>query len=165
MGRGGAVEVDAAKRDLVSTLGVNVRTDFPVARYILLGPQFQLGAWRPDGPNAPARSYYFDIDFRPALRLPLQADKTAFQLWLAVPIGLTLNFLDEEIDPTLEGLAFGWNYAFAFGGAVHFSKKFGMFAEVGWMSHRFSHNRAEASGKVDFEITQTLANFGFIFGS
>jgi hypothetical protein len=164
MGFGGGLKADGARQDLVSTLGVNVRTDFPVAKYLLLGPLFQFGAWRPDVPNPPDRNYYFDLDFYLRARIPLQADATAFQLWLGVPVGLTLDFLGQRYAPELDGLAVGYNYGFLLGGAVHFSKQFGMFAELGWMTHRVGHDRQNSAGSVDIEISQTVANFGFMFG-
>jgi hypothetical protein len=126
---------------------------------------FQLGAWRPDVPNPPGRNYYFDIDFFVRGRVPITTDDIAFQVWLGVPVGLTLNFLSGDYQAQLDTFAFGYNYGFLLGGAVHFSKKFGMFVEVGWMTHRVSHDRVEASGSTDFEVSQSVANFGFIFGS
>ena len=36
------------------------------------------------------------------------------------------------------------------GGAVHFSKKFGMFAEIGWVQHKMNHEREVGDGDVDF---------------
>jgi hypothetical protein len=164
MGFGGDVEADGARQDLVSTLGVNLRTDFPVAKYILLGPLFQLGAWRPDMPNPPSRSYYFDIDFFARARIPITTDSTAFQIWLGVPIGLTLSFLSADYEAAFDTFAFGYNFGFLAGGAVHFSKKFGMFVEAGWMTHRVSHDRAPTAGSARFEVSQNVANFGFIFG-
>lgn len=165
MGLGGNLHEDGANRNLVSTLGANLRTDIPVAKYVLLGPLFQLGAWRPDVPNPPDRNFYVDIDFFARARIPIPQDDVDFQVWLGIPIGLTLDFLGKGYHDELESFAFGWNFGFLAGGAVHFSKKFGMFVEAGWMSHRIGHDRNSAGGSVDIEVAQTVLNFGFIFGN
>jgi hypothetical protein len=148
------------------TIGFNLRVDIPVADYLLLGPLFQFGAWRPDvsGPT-PSRSYYFDIDLFVRGRIPIEADPVAFQLWAGIPIGLTLSFLGEETGRNLEGFGLGWNIGILFGGAVHFTKKFGMFAEIGWLQHKMSHELDVGSGDVDFRLSQGNFNIGFVFGN
>jgi hypothetical protein len=148
------------------TFGVNLRVDVPVAGYLLLGPLFQFGAWRPDvSGETPSRSFYLDIDLFVRGRIPIEADPVAFQLWAGVPIGLTLSFLGEETSEQLEGFGLGWNIGLLFGGAVHFTKKFGMFAEIGWVQHKMSHERDGASGDVDFRLAQGNFNIGFVFGN
>jgi hypothetical protein len=127
---------------------------------------FQFGAWRPDvSGEAPSRNFYFDIDFFLRGRIPIEADPVAFQLWAGIPIGLSLSFLGEEAAETAEGFGLGWNIGILFGGAVHFTKKFGMFAEIGWMQHKMSHELAVGSGDVDFRLSQGNFNIGFVFGN
>jgi hypothetical protein len=171
LGFGGDVEVDppeadAAETNLDSTLGLNLRVDIPVAGYLLLGPLFQFGAWRPDvSGETPSRSFYFDIDFFIRGRIPIETDSVAFQVWAGVPIGLTLSFLGEETAQGLDGFSPGWNIGLLFGGAVHFTKKFGMFAEIGWLQHKMSHERDPGTGDVDFRLSQGNFNIGFVFGN
>ncbi len=166
LGFGGDVEANSAETGLDPTIGFNLRVDIPVADYLLLGPLFQFGAWRPDvsGPT-PSRSYYFDIDLFVRGRIPIEADPVAFQLWAGIPIGLTLSFLGEETGRNLEGFGLGWNIGILFGGAVHFTKKFGMFAEIGWLQHKMSHELDVGSGDVDFRLSQGNFNIGFVFGN
>jgi hypothetical protein len=165
VGFGGSVEEDGLKSDLVTTLGANLRADIPVAGYVLLGPLIQFGAWRPDPPGpAPTRDYYFDIDFFVRGRIPIELDSVALQLWGGVPIGLTLSLLGSDSAQTLDGFGVGWNVGVLFGGAIHFTKKFGMFAEVGWLQHSMSHSREVGTGEADFRLKQGNANLGFVFG-
>jgi hypothetical protein len=166
LGFGGNAEQNSVETGLDSTLGANLRVDIPVARYLLLGPLFQLGAWRPDVPGpTPSRSFYFDIDLFVRGRIPIEADPVAFQVWAGVPLGLSLSFLGEETGQNLDGFGVGWNIGLLFGGAVHFSKKFGMFAEIGWMQHKMSHDVDAGSGDVDFRLSQGVFNIGFVFGN
>ncbi len=161
---------DASVRsELDTTYGVNLRSDVPVARYLLLGPLFQFGAYRVDRSPKPSRDYYVDIDLYVRGRLPIEVDKLALQLWAGMPIGLTLGFLGattagESGDPrALSGFGVGWNVGFLVGGAIHFSKKFGMFAEAGWVAHRTSHAYENRDGDVSIRLSQTNVNLGFIF--
>jgi hypothetical protein len=166
LGFGGDFEANSVEADLDSTLGLNLRVDIPVARYVLLGPLFQFGAWRPDvSGETPDRSYYMDIDLFVRGRIPIEADPTAFQVWAGVPIGLTLSFLGEETGLDLSGSGIGWNIGVLVGGAVHFSKKFGMFAEIGWLQHKMNHEREVVDGDVDFRLAQGNFNIGFVFGN
>jgi len=165
IGWGGTGERAGTETDLVTTLGANLRTDIPVVRYLLLGPLVQFGAWRPDVPgDSPTRDYYFDIDLFVRGRIPVELDSIGLQLWGGVPIGLTLSLLGSDSSRTLDSFGVGWNVGLLFGGAVHFSKKFGMFVEAGWMQHRMSHARIEGEGSVGTRIAQGNVNFGFVFG-
>jgi hypothetical protein len=166
VGFGGTLERDGAESDLATTFGANLRSDIPVAGYVLIGPLVQFGAWRPDPPgDAPSRDYYLDIDLFVRGRVPIEFEPIALQVWGGVPIGLSLSLLGRDSARTLEGFGVGWDVGFLFGGAVHFSKKFGMFAEVGWLQHRMSHKRKLAAGDTDFKLAQGNFNLGFVFGN
>lgn len=173
MGFGGKLESSSdlgdVDQDLDTTYGVNLRSDLPVARYLLLGPLFQLGVYRSDRDPKPNRDYYVDVDLYVRGRIPIEFERLALQVWGGIPIGLTLSFLGSTSSGTsgtrneLSGFGVGWNYGFLVGGAIHFSKTFGMFAEAGWMSHRASHDFANRSGDVSLKLSQTNLNLGFMF--
>lgn len=173
MGFGGTVERSADTRlraDLDTTYGANLRSDIPVARYLLLGPLFQFAAYRADVSPKPNRDYTVDIDLYVRGRLPLELDKIGLQLWAGVPVGLTLSFLGATTAENggaatskLSGFGVGWNIGFLLGGALHFSKTFGMFAEVGWVQHRMSHDFENRDGDTSFAFSQTAVNLGFMF--
>lgn len=165
-GLGGSVRRDEATTDLGTTLGFNLRSDIPVARYLLIGPLFQFGAWRPDLPGqTPSRSYIVDIDLFVRGRIPIELDPVALQIWGGVPVGLSLSFLRGERAPELETFGLGWNVGVLFGGAIHFGKRFGIFAEGGWLRHRMSHDHAEGGGRAAFRLAQAQVNAGFIFSN
>jgi len=167
LGFSGSGEHNGSNLDLAPTLGFNIRTDFPVVKYLLIGPLVQFGAWRPEalpGVSSPSRNYYVDIDLYVRGRVPIDIDTVGVQVWAGVPIGLTLSFLGNDVGANLEGFGIGWDVGVMFGGAVHFNNKFGMFTELGWLQHKMSHDRTGARGSEDLKISQGVFNIGFIFG-
>jgi len=136
-----------------------VRSDIPVAGYLLLGPLLQFGAWRADQSPAPDRNYYADIDFYLRARVPIATASTNFQVWAGVPIGISFDFLGEDV-PDTAAMGFGWNIGVLLGGAVHFTPRFGLFAELGWLQHKMSHG-SDAGPDLDFRLSQWNLNLGF----
>jgi hypothetical protein len=148
-----------ASAALASTYGFNLRGDVPVERFLVLGPLFQFGSWRPDVSPAPSRSYYIDADLYIRARLPIATNSTNFQFWLGVPIGLTFNILGPDA-ANVSGAGLGWNVGVMGGGAVHFTPKFGLFAELGWIQHKVTH---DAEPNLYLRLAQWTLNIGFVF--
>lgn len=165
LGFAGTVDRNGVSRDLAATLGANIRGDFPVFRYMLVGPLIQFGAWRPQASGeAESRNYYVDIDLYLRGRIPIELDSIGLSVWAGVPIGLTLDFLGNDQGAGLDGFAVGWNVGVMVGVSIHFTKKFGAFTELGWLQHKSSHDFSAGSGSVDFTLGQGVMNVGFIFG-
>ena len=173
MGFGGRLERSAGttlRSDVDTTYGANLRSDIPVARYLLLGPLFQFAAYRADVSPKPDRDYVVDIDLYVRGRLPLELDKLGVQFWAGVPLGLTLSFLGDTTAASggaatdrLSGFGVGWNIGLLIGAAIHFTKEFGMFVEAGWVQHRMKHDFENRAGDTRFELAQTNVNLGFMF--
>jgi hypothetical protein len=164
LGLGGSDDVNGSSEDLATTYGVNFRADYPVVRYLLLGPMFQFGAWREDIENpTPTRDYYADLDFYLRGRVPIDLGTMAAQFWAGIPVGITLSFLGSDRAEIHNGIALGWNIGVLLGGAIHFTRKFGLFAELGWMQHKMSHS-SDTTGvaDADFRLSQTNLNVGFV---
>jgi len=130
----------------------------PVAKYFLVGPMLEFGVYDP--------AYYLDLDLTLRARVPIDAGATKFQFWVGMPIGLTLSFLTDEFArsfrPDIDGFALGWNIGVLFGGAVHFSREFGLFTEFGWQQHEMTHGR-ETNGSVELVLDPWIWNVGFVF--
>jgi hypothetical protein len=137
-----------------SVLGANLRSDVPVAGYLLVGPMLEFGSYEP--------GYYFDLDFYARARVPIDAKSVQFQIWAGVPIGLTFSFLSTDFAGNLEGFALGWNIGVLLGGAVHFSRQFGIFTEGGWQQHRMTHDR-DGGGSLSISLKPWIWNVGFVF--
>jgi hypothetical protein len=159
-GFGGDLRINEAESSLGNTYGVNLRSDLPIAEYVLLGPLFQFGVWQSDLPEASSH-YYVDLDLYLRLRLPVSSKKNDFQVWAGVPIGLTLNILGEDTTQ-YAGLGVGWNIGVMVGGAVHFTPKFGLFSELGWQQHKFNHD-SDVTENLDHRLAQWKLNLGFVF--
>ena len=157
LGLPGNVNTDGRSLNLDNTLGFNVRADQPVAEYVVLGPMLQFGSWRPDVTPAASHNYYFDLDLVLRFRAPITTSKLNYQLWLGMPIGLSIDKLAADAAP----LGLGWNIGVLFGGAVHFIPKFGLFAEVGWEQHRMTHSRDQVQD-IDIKLQQALLNLGIV---
>jgi len=165
LGFGGSVERNGTSRDLDTTLGFNIRADIPVYRYLLIGPFLNFGAWRPDvAGSSPSRNYYLDVDVFVRGRIPIELDTIGLQLWAGIPVGLTLDFLGNTEGAALDGFGLGWNIGVIFGVAIHFTNRFGMFTEIGWMQHKMSHDASSRPGSADFRLSQGVWNIGFVLG-
>lgn len=153
----GNLDIDGKAQDLDSTYGVMLRGDSPVAKYVLLGPMLQLGSWRPATTPASDHNYFIDLDFVIRFRAPITTQQLNYQLWLGMPVGISVDVPGDSA----QNLGIGWNIGVLFGGAVHFTPKFGLFTEVGWEQHRMAHSR-EKQSDLDFKLQQALLNVGFI---
>jgi hypothetical protein len=159
LGLPGSYSVDGRDGDLGTTLGFNLRSDTPIGGYVLLGPMLQMGAWAPDITPEPDDNYYIDLDLVLRLRVPITTSKLNYQVWLGMPVGVTVDVWGPD-QPDV-GVGLGWNIGVLFGGAVHFSPKIGLFAEAGWLQHKFAHPVTGASD-LDFRLQQACLNLGLI---
>jgi hypothetical protein len=163
LGLPGNLDQDRVEGDLDTTYGFNIRGDAPVASYVLVGPMLQLGAWSPDTTPETGNNYYVDLDLVLRLRAPITTSTFNYQLWVGMPIGVTLDVLGDEV-PNVAGLGLGWNIGVLFGGAVHFTPKFGLFSEAGYLQHKLSHS-AELGPDLDFALRQWCLNLGIVVKS
>jgi hypothetical protein len=159
VGLPGSVKSDERHGDLDTTLGFNLRADAPIAKYVLLGPMLQFGSWRPSTTSDASHDYYVDLDLVLRLRVPITTTQFNYQLWLGMPIGVSIDVLGDSEPYSSPGL--GWNVGALFGGAVHFTRKFGLFAEVGWEQHRLTHTQDDGPD-LDLKLQQACLNVGFI---
>jgi hypothetical protein len=160
LGLPGNMDQDERGQDLGTTFGFNVRSDAPVASYVLVGPMLQLGAWSPDIEPEPGNNYYVDLDFVLRLRAPITTRHLNYQLWVGMPIGVTIDVLGDDV-PDVNTFGLGWNIGVLFGGAVHLTQKFGFFAEGGWLQHKIEHS-AEVGPDLDFALRQWCLNLGIV---
>jgi hypothetical protein len=179
LGIGGSVDVGlgnlSASGDAELTFGGGFAYMVPLHRYFVLGGQLAVQSWQTKaGDNANAgRNVMGDLTVVPQGRLPLTHD---VELYLAMPIGLSLDFLNQanvdvagvanvDIDP-----AVGFTISFMAGARFGLSESFGLLAELGYSLHSFSHSAsAQAAGvgvslnNVDIDIGQFALNAGVFF--
>ncbi|MDF3070763.1 MAG: hypothetical protein K0R38_6364 [Polyangiaceae bacterium] len=93
------------------------------------------------------------------LRLPITTRTFNYQVWMGMPIGVSIDFLRGVQDAEF---GIGWNVGALFGGSLHFTPKFGLFAELGFAQHRFQHSR-DGQSDLDLALRQPFTNLGIVF--
>jgi hypothetical protein len=191
LGIGGTVENTAAfdnlpavgplylsrEDDLELTYGLAGQYMVPLHRYFALGGQLGFLTWRsqPLDSNADiARNVAFDLAVVPQGRVQVA---TGFELYLAIPIGVTLNLLNQadRTDATrslrFEGNAgIGFTIAAMLGARLGITPGFGAFAEIGYAYRTIGHNVTvyfgdSEIGNVDLDVSlgQFAVNLGVFF--
>jgi hypothetical protein len=188
LGLGGDVDASvgnsntSASSDAELTFGGGFGYMVPLHRYFVLGGQLSVQSWQSKaGDNANAdRNVMGDLTLVPQGRLPLTHD---IELYVAVPIGLSLDFLSRsqvtagvggiggasvDVDPAL-----GFTVSFMAGARFALADSFGLLAELGYSLHSFSHSvtgtvnvlgaSAGASTDLDIDIGQFALNAGVFF--
>jgi hypothetical protein len=136
---------------LGSAFGAAVQYTFAPHRYFGLGGQLGVQSWRSDvaASGGQGRSVMVDLAVVPQGRVPLGR---RFELYLAVPLGLSLSVLSEaeswiaqhpsprlgpveDIDPR-----YGWTIAALLGARIAISRSFGALLEVGYIRHQVTHS-------------------------
>ena len=157
--------------DLELGIGGGVQYIFPLHRYVALGGKLAVLTWRTDLEGDGGRNLAFDLAVVPQLRVPVMS---AVELYLSVPIGLTLDLLNEfdsdgvvgrfEADP-----GFGFNVAALVGARFAFNLDVGMFVELGYSLHSVTHDVSASIGgpgvTVEFDVSwwQLALNAGVYF--
>jgi hypothetical protein len=153
----------------------------PLHRYFALGGRLAIQTWRSNSNADTGRNIAFDLSVIPQGRVPLSR---TVELYLSVPVGLTLDLLN-EIDASVNfpnlmsgasvdaDAGFGWNLGFMFGSRFAVSRDVGLFAEIGYSLHHVSHDihtRIEALGvggdiavNLDVVWSQLALNVGVSF--
>ena len=157
VGFGGEIEIEAdpvsIKPDAAATLGGDLRLDFPVHRYVTLGPVLSVYAAKEDF-DFVDRNVLLDIAPFVKGRYPftLGGQRRAAEAYLLLQVGLTLGFSSEDRWGT-ERFGPGWNLGFALGFQSLVSKRVGLLAEIGW-------TRSQANFDVDVIIRQGTFRVG-----
>lgn len=184
LGLGGDVDVGvgnvSGSGDAEVSFGAGFGYMVPLHRYFVLGGQIALQSWKAEnnGNTNNDRNLMGDLTLVPQGRLPLTRD---VELYLAVPIGLSVDFLN-QIGANVAGAAgasvdadpaVGFTISFLAGARFALADSFGLLAELGYSLHSFSHNvsvSANVGGvggsvntDVDVDIGQFALNVGVFF--
>jgi hypothetical protein len=186
LGIGGDVDASignaSGSSDAELTFGGGFGYMVPLHRYFVLGGQLSVQSWQSKaGDNANAdRNVMGDLTAVPQGRLPLTHD---VELYLAVPIGLSLDFLNRsQVTAGVAGLggasvdvdpALGFTVSFMAGARFALADNLGLLAELGYSLHTFSHSvtvsgnvlgiGGGASTDLDIDIGQFALNAGVFF--
>ena len=172
LGFGGGTDVDFNSDSVLGAIdneeslepsyGVGIAGFNPMGLFAL-GGQLSLISWGEDRQDA-SRSLFFEVSALPQLNLAL----AIVEVYLNVPIGLTVDFADDDAygpgNTVHTGL--GWHLGFMVGARVGLGD-LGLLAEVGFIHRSFSHEvENEAlmeTWDVDMELDQAALNVGVYF--
>lgn len=172
LGFGGGTDVDFNsdsvldavdnEADLDPSYGIGIAGFNPMGLFAL-GGQLSLISWGPDAPNT-SRSLFFEISALPQLNLAL----AIVEVFLNVPIGLTVDFADDDAygpgNKVSTGL--GYHLGLMLGARVGLGD-LGVLAEIGFIHRAFSHEVENElimeSWDVDMELDQAALNVGVYF--
>ena len=133
-------ELDDA--DMEMTQGLGAEFAHAVQENVLVGGRLSLN-WVNTDPlddDDIDRSMLLNVDIVPRGRLPLSG--VPIDLYLAVPVGLTVNFPNDDLDAdfflgeTEFGTGVSWNLSVLGGATYWFGSSVGIFAETGWYHQR-----------------------------
>ena len=161
LGFGGTIEIEAEpvaiEPNAAATLGGDLRLDFPVHRFLTLGPVLGVYAAKEDL-SFVDRNVLVDIApfFKARYPFTLGGQRRAAETYLLLQVGLTLGFSDEDRWGS-ERFGPGWNIGFGLGFQSFVSKRVALLAEIGW-------TRSQANFDVDVIIRQGSFRLGPVIG-
>jgi hypothetical protein len=165
------VEVDGVpgsiESDLELTYGAGVQYMHPLHEHFSLGGQVALRSWQTEAGDAANadRNLLLDVSLVPAGRVAIDHDA---ELYLAVPVGLALDFWGDDEFAGGAGevsTGIGLSVAFMLGARFALSTGFGLLGELGYELHSFTHEVevAGVSGDADVSMGQLAINLGVFF--
>ena len=171
----------ADEPDLELTFGAGGAYMVRLHDHFALGGLLALQSWQSEaGDNADQdRNWMFDLS---AVPQGIYGVAPNLDIYLSIPMGLTLDILGEEIEGTIQipfqsvtwersSLALGFNVGFLLGARFGLGGV-GLLAELGYVAHIFSHGaEASTSGVVqttyeadwNFDLGQFALNLGVFF--
>jgi hypothetical protein len=149
--------------DLDATFGVRGHADYRVHRFVSVGGLVRMSWWKPD--DYPfGRSFLFDI----GPRVIGHYDWRAFRFYGGISPGLTISVLNDDPPLTLayDNPSAGFTLSFTVAGAEWwFRRDIGLFLEMGYVGHWFSHDVSHTYRDADFTLGQMMLETGFVFGT
>jgi hypothetical protein len=160
---GGEIDFDTTPDyDLDATVGLRGHLDYAVHRYVSVGGLVRMSWWEPDD-EAFGIDRSFLLDLGP--RVIGHYDWREFRFYGGISPGLTLSAIDHYTND-VDNPAAGFTLSLTVAGAEWwFSRRAGLFLELGWVGHWFEHD-FDGVGVADLEIelSQAMMEFGFVFG-
>lgn len=157
---GGEGELNDGDFDLDATPGLHFHGDYAVHRYLSIGGLARMSWWEPDQWGATDRNFLFDL----GPRIAGHYDWRDFRFYAALSPGLTISAIDDDAS-NIDNPAAGFTMSLTIAGAEWwFSRKLGLFTELGWVGHWFEHDTEVGNGQWEIGLSQGLFEFGLVFG-
>jgi hypothetical protein len=177
-GFGGTARIDRVTEnpDLATSYGGAIEIEVPLAPFFSLGGELALLAWTTDGDGQEFdldRNLLTSISLVPRLRLPFEGDHVHGAMYLGVPVGVSINAMDDTFDPFMNitgadlGTGVGYNVGARVGAQVFFTPRIGLTAELEYRYHAFRHNVNGGilvdNSNIDMSIHQLVLQTGVVF--
>lgn len=120
--------------DLDPSLVVGLRLIHPMQTYVTLGTELRLIRYR--GEDGDDRSSLIDFSFMPAVRYPFAIGDLELEPYLGLPLGLTVNVLNEDPPGDAGKGSVGFHIGVLAGLAMQLPFGLGFFVEAGWLHHQ-----------------------------
>ncbi len=149
--------------DLKASIGFDAFVEYAFMRYLAIGARSSLVWWNADSFQDAeiSRSFLWTIDALAKAKYPFAIENLAAEVFLAVPLGLTVSAPSGEIDGNPD-VAPGFNIAIMGGFALWFTETIGAYTQVGWQWHWVSHELREPDPNVD--VAARLSQLRWTFG-
>jgi hypothetical protein len=160
---GGEVELERfmhGRDNLDATFGLRGHLDHQIHKYISLGGMVRMSWWEPDYLVQIDRSFLLDL----GPRLIGHYDWRDFRFYGGISPGLTISAIGDDgigVDNPAAGFTLSLTLA---GMEWWFSRKVGLFVEMGWVGHWFEHDGDLNQADLEVNLSQGLFEFGFVFG-
>jgi hypothetical protein len=148
--------------DLDATVGIRGHWDHEIHRFISIGAMLRMSWWEPD--------YYFEravgrsLLLDPSFRAIGHYDWRDFRFYGGLAPGLTLSAINDD-GVGVNNPAIGFTMSVTIAGMEWwFSRKAGLFVEMGWVGHWFEHDGDGGTPDLEVHMSQGLFEFGFVFG-
>jgi hypothetical protein len=164
--------------DLSTSFGVAAEYNVPLHDFFSIGALLGVTSWRssPGSDASASRNLDFDLALVPRGRFVVSP---ALELYVAVPIGLALDFLNElNLSNSLSlpvlgtnagisidgGSALGFMIAAMVGARVALASGFGLIAELGYVHHAFTHSVTTNFDLAGLASTSVKTNLALSLG-
>jgi hypothetical protein len=152
--------------DAEATVGFALFAQYEVFRYIDIGLLFGfnwLATEGMDDGNVDANAA-IDIDALLKLKYPFMDGR--FEIYLAVPIGLTIVVPSDDYEKLFNvkpETGIGMNVSVLPGISYRFWGGLGAFLELGWVFRMAKHGFKGADAELEFNVSQFALNFGLTY--
>lgn len=157
-------DVNFADDDMLVTYAFTGLGVYRIHKYFAVGGLTRLTIWNTDNADDAdiGSSLGWDIDVLPRGQFPIN---DRIELYAEMPIGLTVDFANDEWGDSFGAdvdTGIGWNIGILTGAIFHFGR-FGVFGELGWIYHSFSHELSPGNVDVDISFGQFALQGGAVF--
>lgn len=165
---------DERTDELEPTWGGGAGFEMPIVRFFSLGGEVGFHSWNmSDSENLGLdRNLFVDFSIEPRLRIPIEAGQSHIAFYLGMPLGFTLDFLDDDYSRAFElvggdiDTGYGFHLGWRLGTQFFIVRNFGVFGDIGSTWRTVTHRVTVAGDNddIDVETHQLTARVGLSLG-